>query len=117
MITFNRNINTDGTGLWSRTAALVRVVGAELSYENDEGNFGELRVYFDRKSWEVRKEGLIYTDRQFLTELREHLNSSRLEGNDVDYSEQGMQGDDYVSLDVGKDFIDSWKKKVAQFAI
>ena len=27
------------------------------------------------------------------------------------YSEQGMQGDDYVSLDVGKDFIASWEKK------
>ena len=117
MITFNRNINTNGRGLWSNTEALVKVIGAQLAYENDEGDFGELRIYFDTKSWNVKKLGLIYTDPQFLEELREHLTNSKLAGKDVDYSEQGMQGDDYVSLDVGKKFIDSWKEKVAQFAI
>jgi hypothetical protein len=30
---------------------------------------------------------------------------------DICYSEQGMQGDNYVSLDVGKDFLDSWAAK------
>jgi hypothetical protein len=30
---------------------------------------------------------------------------------DLCYSEQGMQGDNYVSLDVGKDFLDSWRTK------
>ena len=50
-------------------------------------------------------------------ELREHLTVSKLAGSDVDYSEHGMQGNTFVSLDVGKEFIDSWKKKVAQFAI
>lgn len=117
MITFNRNINTNGKGLWSNKAALVKVIGAELAYENDEGDFGELRIYFDTKSWNVKKHGDIYTDPQFIEELRDHLTVSKLAGKDVDYSEHGMQGDDYVSLDVGKAFIDSWKKKVAQFAI
>ncbi len=117
MITFNRNINTNGRGLWSNTEALVRCVGAALSYENDEGDFGELRIYFDTASWNVKKNSDIYTDPLFLRELREHLTNSKLAGKDVDYSEQGMQGDDYVSLDVGKPFIDSWKKKVAEFAI
>ncbi len=117
MITFNRNINTNGKGLWSNQEALVRCIGAELAYENDEGDFGELRIYFDTASWNVKKQGLIYTDPQFLEELREHLTNSKLAGSDVDYSEQGMQGNKYVSLDVGKKFIDSWKKKVAQFAI
>jgi hypothetical protein len=27
------------------------------------------------------------------------------------YSEQGMQGRNYVSLDVGKEFLDSWSNK------
>jgi hypothetical protein len=31
-------------------------------------------------------------------------------GDDVDYSEQGMQGDNYVSFDVGAKFLKSWKK-------
>jgi hypothetical protein len=34
-----------------------------------------------------------------------------LHGADVGYSEQGMQGDDYVSLDVGESFIASWEAK------
>jgi len=80
MITFNRNINTNGKGLWSNTEALVKVIGAQLAYENDEGNFGELRIYFDRKSWNVDALGLIYTDPQFLEELREHLTNSKLAG-------------------------------------
>jgi hypothetical protein len=32
-------------------------------------------------------------------------------GSDVSYSEQGMQGDDYVSCDIGKPFLDSWTAK------
>jgi hypothetical protein len=30
---------------------------------------------------------------------------------DLCYSEQGMQGDNYVSLDVGAEFLDSWARK------
>jgi hypothetical protein len=35
----------------------------------------------------------------------------------VTYSEQGMQGDDYVSLDVGKDFLDSWSAKFGELTV
>jgi hypothetical protein len=30
---------------------------------------------------------------------------------DLCYSEQGMQGDDYVSFDIGADFLRSWEAK------
>lgn len=30
--------------------------------------------------------------------------------NDVDYSEQGMQGDDYVSMDACVKFYNEWKR-------
>jgi hypothetical protein len=52
--------------------------------------------------------GLIYTDKQFKRELREYLVSlgfTQAEADDVEYSEQGMQGDSYVSCDVGAVFI------------
>ena len=52
--------------------------------------------------------GLIYTDKLFLQELRAYLQTigfSKAEANDVSYSEQGMQGDAYVSCDVGAAFI------------
>ncbi len=103
-------LNTNGRGLWSNVAKAVTIVDMKLGYIADEKDFGELCVYFD-KSWEVDKDGLIYTDRQFEKELREFLNSHGLAGDDVDYSEQGMQGDDYVSCDVGEKFLNSWAKK------
>jgi len=36
---------------------------------------------------------------------------------DLCYSEQGMQGDNYVSLDVGKDFLDSWAAKFGELTV
>ena len=39
------------------------------------------------------------------------LHQHGLPGNDVDYSEQGMQGDDYVSCDVGEEFLKAWGNK------
>jgi hypothetical protein len=103
--------NTAGDGYWSRVAKKVEVTDLRLGYVNDEGDFGELRVYFDTGTWNVSKHGLIYTDSLFLTMLREKLTEIGFDGSDVDYSEQGMQGDNYVSLDVGKDFLDSWAAK------
>ncbi len=103
--------NTNGNGLWSDVAKSVEVVDMQLGYVADELDFGELRVYFNTDSWDVSKDGLIYTDRQFERELREFLNAHGLPGADVDYSEQGMQGDNYVSLDVGAEFLQSWARK------
>lgn len=102
---------TSGDGYWSNVQANVPLVGLDLAYVNDEADFGELRVYFDHKSWNVNRDGLIYTDRLFLHELKHFLvGELGLAGDDVGYSEQGMQGDDFVSLDVGDKFIASWKK-------
>jgi hypothetical protein len=52
--------------------------------------------------------GLIYTDKLFKAELRAYLQTlgfTAEEANDVEYSEQGMQSDNYVSCDVGAKFI------------
>lgn len=103
-------LHTDGKGWYSNQARPVIITKMELSYDNDDGDFGELRVYFDTDSWNTEVHGLIYTDKQWIKELRAFLKNHSYKGvNDVNYSEQGMQGDDYVSLDVRKAFIDSWK--------
>lgn len=104
----NQSVTTAGDGYWSDVAKTVKIVGITVPYVNDEGDFGELRVHFDLTTWNVNSDGLIYTDSQFLKELRSLLTNMGLAGDDVDYSEQGMQGNTYVSLDVGKDFIDSF---------
>jgi hypothetical protein len=109
---------TDGLrGLWNNQAKAVSITDMKLGYIDDELDehgrctFGELRVYFDTASWNVREDGLIYTDRGWITDLREFLNAHGLVADDVSYSEQGMQGDDYVSLDVGELFLASWAEK------
>jgi hypothetical protein len=105
--------NTAGNGLWSGEERAVRITDMKLGYVADDLDFGELCVVFDTKTWDVNEHGLIYTDRQFLRELREFLDVHGLPGADVDYSEQGMQGNNYVSLDIGEDFLTAWSAKFA----
>ena len=102
--------NTAGDGYWSNVAKTVEITDMRLGYVNDELDFGELRVYFNTDTWNVNTDGLIYTDSLFKQELMLFIKRHGLVV-DLCYSEQGMQGDDYVSLDVGKDFLDSWAAK------
>jgi len=111
MLVVNKSLNTSGNGLWSSKVESVKVTGLDLEYVNDEGVYGELRVYFDTTSWDIDKDGLIYTDKQFLKELKVLLAEQYL-GTDVSYSEQGMQGDTFVSLDCGSDFIKSFQSLI-----
>lgn len=105
---FERTLHTEGDGFWSRAQRAVRVTALDVSYVNEDGDFGELRVHFDTATWPVSELGLIYTDTLWLDELREALDAIGIKG-DVDYSEQGMQGTDYVSLDVGEGFLDTYR--------
>lgn len=109
--------HTAGNGLWSEEERGVRITNIVLGYIDDyfdEGEHptsGELCVYFDTETWDVSEDGLIYTDRLFERELQEFLTAHGLVGKDVFYSEQGMQGVDYVSCDVGGEFLKSWGEK------
>lgn len=102
--------NTAGDGYWSNVAKAVEITDMRLGYISDELDFGELRVYFNTDTWDVNKDGLIYTDSLFKKCLMQFITEHGLVV-DLCYSEQGMQGDNYVSLDVGKDFLDSWAAK------
>ncbi len=103
--------STSGDGYWSNVVKPVLITNMRVAYVNDENDFGELRVYFDTKFWDVNVDGLIYTDSGFMTDLRNFLAVQGLNNLDVEYSEQGMQGDNYVSLDIGKAFLDAWDAK------
>lgn len=99
----------DGKGYWSRCPyKWVRVKSLNLGYVNDEVNFGELRAYFDKRTWNVDRHGLIYTDGGWLKYFRNGLleyGFPKEAVEDINYSEQGMQGKDFVSMDVGKIFL------------
>jgi hypothetical protein len=104
---FQVTLNTDGSGLWSDVVSPVFVTKLDLPYISLDGNFGELRVFFDTAYWNTDTFGLIYTDEVFLKELKAALGAAGFSADDIDYSEQGMQGVDFVSLDVGPGFIES----------
>jgi hypothetical protein len=59
-------------------------------------------VYFN--NWDTDKLGLIYTDKQFMREFKEvlatKLGFTDAQLNKLCYSEQGMQGNNYVSMDI-----------------
>ena len=107
MYKVNATLNTGGGGYWSNTKTAVEITALQLAYTNDELDFGELRVYFNTKTW-AWQDGLIYTDKQFMRELKELLTAKGFDASDVSYSEQGMQGDTYVSCDVGERFINTF---------
>lgn len=109
MIKFTRELATDGNGYWSDVAKTVKVTHISVPYINKEKDFGELCIHFDTSTWDIDEDGLIYTDKLFMKGLRAALAEAGLDGSDVDYSEQGMQGDDYVSCDVGEAFLNSFK--------
>lgn len=102
--------STAGDGYWSNVSKDVEVTDMKLGYVSDEQDFGELRVYFDTATWNVNTDGLIYTDSKFKQDLMQFVKQQGLVV-DLCYSEQGMQGDNYVSLDVGAEFLDSWARK------
>lgn len=106
MKTVNFVINTTGDGHWSGVAKAVKVTGLELVCY-DGNDYGELRVYFDTRGWNIREHGLIYTDSGFRNALAKKLVAMGL-SDEFYYSEQGMQGDDYVSFDAEKDFVEKW---------
>ena len=108
MYKISATLRTNGMGYWSNRAKTVEITGLQLSYTNDELDFGELCVYFNTETWDTATDGLIYTDAQFMTELRELLTAQGFDASDVSYSEQGMQGDNYVSCDVGECFINTF---------
>ena len=101
-------LHTNGNGYWSNTAKAVTVEALDLQYISNERDFGELCIHFNTATWDTAVDGLIYTDPLFMQELRAYLQTigfTEVEANDVSYSEQGMQDEEYVSCDVGLDFI------------
>jgi hypothetical protein len=102
----------DGMGYWSRRPfRRVHISKIDVTYIDDKKEFGELIATFD-KGWNVKKDGLIYTDALWIKDFRNGLVAfgfSREAADNVEYSEQGMQSETYISMDVGKKFLDEWK--------
>ena len=113
---------TKGDGYWSN-ASPTTVTISKVEMEVGEAyvdlyNYGVflpiyLKAFFPKKSWNTDKQGLIYTDSLWIKDFREQFKTrfpamAWMAGK-INYTEQGMQGDNYVSLDAGSEFVQSFK--------
>jgi hypothetical protein len=106
----NITARTSGKGIWSKEKSnlLHRKIHLNLWQYSGESYEGELQVFFTKRDWNIDKYGLVYTDPFWIKEFRAGLIShgfSEKEVKYIDYTEQGMQGKNYISLDVGSEFI------------
>lgn len=108
-------LTTSGKGLWSDTPKAIKIKKLVIEYDNESnqddksGDGGSLKVYFNKSDWKTDRDGLIYTDPKFLKELisflKNDMNIKSATSSNIGYSEQGMQGSDYVDLDVSTKFL------------
>jgi len=122
------NLHTNGKGYWTslkNTGGVViekitfyHTVATEAKDGYDSESIG-IRLHFTHGNcagdWNTDRDGLIYTDPLFLREFRKYLKDilgfSHAAAYDVNYTEQGMQGRSYVSLEGGKKFVKAAKLK------
>lgn len=97
-------LHTDGRGLWSRRQGAVKVKRVDWKVYPPTHYRGEpetlVRLHLD--GWTNENDGLVYTDKQFKTEARDALMRLAIEGqlpalpwDELNYTEQGMQGGHY----------------------
>lgn len=110
---------TNGRGFWSREIRKVNHKKMQLSCFGKDPDlefaygYYELRVFFNQKNWNTKKHGLIYTDRQWEKDFKRELINmgfSKSAVKNCNFSEQGMQGDNYISLDAGPKFAKDYFK-------
>ena len=91
-------IQTGGDGLWSTRSTIVEVTSITIKWVGD--NVVEVNLTFDPNTWNTERDGLVYTDNLFLIGVHEKM-AKLLPGVSfaLDYTEEGMQGEDYVSLE------------------
>lgn len=104
---------TNGVGHWNQSPDIeVPILKIEVRGKGTNwmgAQHGLVNVFFDTSVWTTDERGLIYTDEGWITDFKKLL-AERYEFTEdalssVAYSEQGMQGPDYVNLDVGPRFL------------
>jgi hypothetical protein len=107
------------------TPAGKRRALADANWDGDDGvevfDGGALLARFeqqagrgDRRGWDEEKDGLIYGDTTWLRSLQQALREqgfSHAAADDIDYSEQGMQGGGQVDMDAGPNFLREWRDR------
>lgn len=105
-----------GEGLWGEADEVqsfsINRVNVDYVDEDALADYPKTKEVFtsldiNLKGYNQDKFGLIYTDKVFLKDIKNAFKSIGINPNKIGYSEQGMQGDTDVNLDV--------KLKIADF--
>jgi hypothetical protein len=89
-----------------------------LALKTDEYS---LNAYFSRDTWDVREDGLLYTDDAVQTQIEDYLIAQGMDEKIVrgknekgqhnfSDSEQGLQGSRYINFDIREVFRDEFKR-------
>lgn len=100
----------DGEGYWSNYEALAEAGISEITVRpeivaralDDSSLYIDLNCYFDPEVFNTDTYGLVYGDPTFERAMSNHIKAALgLTGEDVhfQYTEQGMQGDDMISME------------------
>ncbi len=113
---------TRGDGFWSSDKRTVATSKIEMEVGEAYVDLWKYRVclpvyfraFFPKRSWDTDKYGLIYTDSLWIKDFREQFKTrfpamAWLAGK-IDYTEQGMQGDNFVSLNAHLDSMGQIKR-------
>ena len=108
-----------GGGFWyegpaRKYSCTVYVALQEEAFEGDgDGEFShELRIFVVPKGYNPDKVGLIYTDPGFEKDMQAFFKKLGMPAwSKVDGSEQGMQGNNYVDMEVWSKRAVNWVKK------
>ena len=119
----NIEAHTNGKGKFTVEERMVQIIRlgigySSLTYYPEDPFRGELRAYFEPSgftpgSWNVAGHGLICADRLWLKEFKAGLREAGFSikaASNVKYNDREMQGDNYVSMDVGPVFYASWTR-------
>jgi hypothetical protein len=96
---------THGNGYWSNEElkTTVKKINFEVAYFSEDSVTLYVEVFFSQREWNIETDGLIYTDTNWIKDFSKNFVKlpevkNLVKMKDIDYTEQGMQGDNYVSL-------------------
>lgn len=100
----------NGKGLYGKNPKEIayKVDKVVCNYYANDDKFASIDVYLadyeargrDRDGNKLEEGGLIYTDKVFIASLNKALKAAKVNYKYAGYSEYGMQGRDFVNLDV-----------------
>jgi len=109
-------IKVGGAGLWSTAKPTdVQITEWSVTWISITADYGEVNVHFNTQDWRPDRDGLIYTDPEFLQGINQYFRDLLgLDQDCVNYTEQGMQGDNYVSMEFYREFIQAFSQRFPQ---